>query len=51
MNNSKPECIEGEFEPEGLLPDAEVQIPPNFDEEEWAKLTKVIITTFYHTLS
>jgi hypothetical protein len=44
----KPEQIEGEYEPEGLQPEAELQIPQHFSEEEWVELTKVIITILYH---
>lgn len=44
----KTESIEGGFEPEGLLPPAEVQVPVNFDEKEWEELTQVIITAVYH---
>jgi hypothetical protein len=34
--------------PEGIQPSLDVQVPENFEREEWVNLTDVIITALYH---
>jgi hypothetical protein len=50
MDPVQHESIEGEYEPEGLLSPLPVETPAHFDEEEWLKLTEVIITHFNHSI-